>query len=549
MTMREFLPAAALTLCAAALGQSPLQSMFASDNGGSNGGAIFFDLTVHQELTLAAIDVNVLSGAGVSARADIYISPGSYLFQEQMPTFWGSASATGNFITGAVDTPSFIPFDSSVTLAPGDYAVSLVANNWAHAYTNGSGTAQPGSGSNQTFNNADLTLKTGSASNIPFTSTPFTPRIANIALYYSLGNTGLAAFEEAYGTGCYDEPTSFYEDFDGGQFDLAGVADTSVQSLMMVPNGLGGYAISPGSDLWSDQTGNIAIGTKPASPELPTGDDFITQVALPANFGLLPPGSLTEATDLFICSNGFISPEATTNVDFSPSGAELLIDKPRWSPCWKDLEPNAQGSLHFDIDPSGSACYVTYYDIPDWGLAGSSSNKFQIAFYSGGPVEFRYEQMDIGGISTVGFSSGNGAHDPGSMDLSFEMARGFSTGRGAVAPMLSATNRPVLGSSFELLTTNIPLTSMFGLNFLSFTRYTGLDMTSIGAPGCSQYAGADTAALVLVNGGSASRPITLPLDMRFLGIDIFSQSGAVTPSANALGLVVTNGLRLRLGDL
>ena len=547
--MREFLPVAALSLCAAALGQSPLQSTFASDNGGSNGGAIFFDLTVHTELTLAAIDVNVLSGAGVATQADIYISPGSYLFQEQMPTFWGSASATGSFTTGAVDTPSFVPFDASITLAPGDYAVSVVAHNWAHAYTNGSGTAQPGSGSNQTFNNADLTLKAGSASNAPFTSTPFTPRIANIGLHYSLGNTGLAAIGESYGTGCYDDPTSFYQDFDGGMFDMAGVADTSVESLMMVPNGLGGYAISPGSGLWSDETGNIAIGAKPASTELTTGDDFITQVTLPANFGLTYPGSLTEAVDLFICSNGFISPQATTNVDFSPSGAELLTDAPRWSPCWKDLEPNAQGSLHFDIDPSGSACYVTYYDIPDWGLAGSSSNKFQIAFFAGGPVEFRYEQMDIGGISTVGFSSGNGAYDPGSMDLSFEMVRGFSTGRGAVAPILSATNRPVLGSSFELQTNNMPLTSIFGLNFLSFTQHAGLDMTSIGAPGCNQYAGADTAALILVNGGKASRLITLPIDLRFLGMEIFSQSGAVTPTANALGLVVTNGLRLRLGDL
>ena len=547
--MRDLLPLAILALCATSPGQSQAQSIFASDNGGSNGGAIFFDITVHTELTLAAIDVNVLSGAGIAGQADLYISPGSYLFQEQASTFWGSPDATGTFTTGAVDTPSFVPFDASITLAPGDYAVSIVAHNWAHAYTNGSGTAQPGSGSNQTFNNADLTLKMGSASNTPFNSTPFTPRIGNVGLHYSLGNTGLAAITETYGSGCYDDPTSFYEDFAAGMFDLAGVADTSVQSVMMVPNGFGGYAISPGSGLWSDQTGSIAIGALPASPALTSGDDFITQITLPVDFGLTYPGSLTEVSELYICSNGFISPEATTNVDFSPTGTELLADTPRWSPCWKDFEPNAQGSLHFDIDPSGSACYVTYYDIPDWGLAGSSSNKFQIAFYSGGPVEFRYEQMDVGGIATVGFSSGNGAYDPGSMDLSFETARGFSTGRGSIAPSLQATARPVLGSSFELLTTNVPLTSTFGLNFLSFTQHAGLDMTAIGAPGCSQYVGADTAALVLINGGVASRPLTLPADTMFLGLEVFSQSGAVTPSANALGMVVTNGLRLRLGDL
>ena len=90
---------------------------------------------------------------------------------------------------------------------------------------------------------------------------------------------------------------------------------------------------------------------------------------------------------------------------------------------------------------------------------------------------------------------------------------------------------------------------MLGVNFLSFTQFSGIDLASLGAPGCNQYVGADSTAIVIPTAGTATRPIVLPANTGFLGFEIYGQSGVFATGANALGMMFTNGLRLRIGNL
>jgi hypothetical protein len=546
--MRSLIPLALAALASTSLAQTPLTTMFASNNGGATGGAVFFDLNVQNDVTLAALDVNVLNGPGIHAAVDIYIANGTYSFHEQDSAFWGPPVSHGEFVTQDLDVPSFVPLETPVHLPIGTHAVAVVAHGFAHAYTNGNGTAQPGSGTNQSFGTAEMTLQGGSAMNTPFSSTPFQPRMANVSLYYGLGRSGLAGISATYGASCYDRPTTVYEQFPAGGFDLAGGAG-GVQSLALQPNGAGGYRLQPGSNQWFDGLGGVP-GAMPASTPLMVGDDSITQVSLPQGFGFTHPGSSEVVHHLYICSNGFVSPASETDNDFSPSAPELVAGAPRWCPAWKDLEPNAQGTMHFDVDPAGNAVYVTWHNVPEWGFAGSSSNSFQAAFFSNGVVEYRWERMDSLSDCIVGYSSGRGATDPGGIDLSVESTNGWSSGTGAIAPTLDTLGRPLLGQAVGLVTDEIPNGTIVGFNILSFIQHTsGIDLAQFGAPGCHQHVGADLALLFLVTGKQNTMQILLPGNPAFLNAELFAQSAVFASGQNLLGLLFTNGVRLRIGDL
>jgi hypothetical protein len=115
-----------------------------------------------------------------------------------------------------------------------------------------------------------------------------------------------------------------------------------------------------------------------------------------------------------------------------------------------------------------------------------------------------------------------------------------------VALRLAASARPVLGSTFQLVTTNTA-TALLGVNVLSLTRFDpGIDLTPLGMPGCRQFVGLDTVRAFLPVAGASSMSLTLPGNPAFAGLDLFGQSAAFAPAFNAAGLITSNGLRLHL---
>lgn len=154
---------------------SSLPTILASNNGGAVGGALYFDITPTQNLFLLGLDVNTSIAAGTNLIVDVYTRSGTSVGNENSIAGW-TAQTTGHGTSAGQDVASHIEFNEPQLLGVSTYGVAIVARNFNHSYTNGTG-------GNQTYSNSLLTAAFGSASNVPFTAN-ITPRVGNLTFYY-----------------------------------------------------------------------------------------------------------------------------------------------------------------------------------------------------------------------------------------------------------------------------------------------------------------------------------------------------------------------------
>ncbi|MBM4062762.1 MAG: hypothetical protein FJ265_16955 [Planctomycetes bacterium] len=158
-------------------GPSTLSTVFASNNNGAVGGAIYFDLNPTSNTYLTGLEVNTNATAGTALHLDVYRRSGTYAGNEGSSAGW-TAMTAGHGTAAGVDLGSPIDFDTPIPLSAGlTYGFAIVARNFRHHYTNGNG-------SNENYNNADLAVACGSATNVPFTGLVFSPRVANMTFQY-----------------------------------------------------------------------------------------------------------------------------------------------------------------------------------------------------------------------------------------------------------------------------------------------------------------------------------------------------------------------------
>lgn len=559
----------AMALLGAGLGaQSPLTTTFASNNGGAVGGAVYFNLTTGvADVCIAAIGLNCGNSIGTAGTLNMWtIANGSYVGNTQAGVAgWGGIPvATGSFLCAGPDNESFCALDSALVLSANTvYAVALEAPDFSFRYTDGDGsTGVPGSGTNQTFGNPlELLFEGGAAGNQALTGPAFDPRIANVNIYYTLG-PGLCVAAEAvpYGSGCYSVSVSYYEEFQSGASDYGGQAGAYVDSLIHVPNGVGGYWVGPGSGAWFGEDGsgaNTASAVPGAVPlaasDLGAGDDTVSTVdlttAAPA-FSWSVAGVSGIQTELSIDSNGRIAPGRWLQSDFSASVAELLHEAPSIAAAWTDMSPNEQGAVHFDYD--GFTCYVTWADVPFFGNGGQPGNNIQVALSYAGIYELRWAGMAAQSGYLVGFSTGMAAADPGPSDIS-SLAFGGQNFGGFSAPLaLSSNGRPITGTMMTLTVGNISATTSAVLLRVGFVQNAvGLDLTPFGMAGCRAYidlASSVLLDLVVPTGSQSAFGFQSPVG--FEEAQLYFQAGALDPAvANGLGATVSNGLYYRLGNL
>lgn len=354
--------------------------------------------------------------------------------------------------------------------------------------------------------------------------------IGRVEVYY-VAQGGNFAQVSSFGAGCLDQSATFYETFLPGTFDLSGAAP-AVNSLLLQPTGAGGYAVVPGSGAWYT----------PTSANLGLTDDSVSPAqALP--FPLITPAGITSA--LVISSNGFIWTGANAaNGCCNGDPVALLSQGERFCPLWQDLNPASGGSVHFDVDPSNTAAYVTWLGVPEYGQTGT--NTFQVAFFASGAVEYRYQScINVTHTVLTGWSAGINGINPGSRDLSATIP--FVTQRDARPLALVTSARPVIGTAINWVTTNVPATSVLGLLGLGFGAITpAFDLTPLGAPGCFQHVGVSASAVFLPAAGTGTIPFSIPNSQALAGVRVFAQSLALDPPVNPLGVVTSNGLDLLL---
>ena len=521
-------------LATAPLPGQVLTTTYAGGNGLGSGGGVYFDLNVTAStLNITAFDVHV-DQTGNAGSIDIFAFPTTAFGNESAgPGPWmqiGTGTATSN----GPGVPTPVTLSSPIVLPPGPVGIAICYNGFGADYTNGAGTTPT-----DMFSAPGLDMICGTSTTPCLTGTGLnSSRIWNGSIYYN--TTPGAAFTRTYGGGCGESAGSYYELFDttNNTFDLGGApgAEQAFQAIFIGS----GYVLVPSAP---------AFFTPTSTPLALTDDSVVPQV-LP--FPLpLPDGTVTN--DIVISSNGFIWLNGTeTSSDLSESVNDLLTNAPRVAILWDDLNPadNTQpGSVHFDVDPSGSACYVTYLNVVEFGTAGATNgpNTVQLVISASGSFEWRFGT--IGTMDTmVGFSLGNGALDPGSLDLS--AVNGMPTGVDRGDATLTASGPPSFGTTINLVTGNIPSNARVGGTIFSYTQVNpGLSLGSA-APGCFQYLDASNASTVLfvpTGGATNTLPVPIPVGIQ-LGQQIYCQSALFVPRINPLRVITTNGLELVVGN-
>jgi len=500
---------------------------FASDNGGSIGGVVYFDLdTRGHDLEITELVLNTSSTGAVGV--EVFLIPGTHVGNTGTTVGWELAGG-GSGIGAGNDQPTRIPLTSAVCAAAGTWGLALVGIDLDHRYTSATGALQ-------TFADQNIQLTVGAASNIPFSTSVFSPRIANFEVCYHIlaPGTSTCAAARPVGQGCGEgQPATYYEDFDG----VASALDLAGTSLTMTYTGRG-HRVTRSA---------IPIVPPAGTGNLLAGDDTVTEVTLPFDVPT-PAGSVRQ---IHVGSNGYVFLGSTGRADFSWSVAELLLEGPRLAVLWEDFNPTdpfSLGGVFAEPDPTDPAVFhVTWDRVVEFG--GTQPNTFQLSIHANGDLEFKYAATNTVASGLVGMSTGGGATDPGATDLSAFTGALVIDGDGLGPLQLAVGSRPVLGTTAQSTTSNLPASAIAAFQGLSFTTYPagGIDLTVLGMPGC-RLTGETSAALPFVPSGNAVlHGFSVPSTPALAGSIVHSQTIALTPGRNALGAVLSNSIRWTLG--
>jgi len=347
-----------------------------------------------------------------------------------------------------------------------------------------------------------------------------------------------------YGSGCVARYASFYEHFaNTTSFDLSNAA----LSAQMAGNG---YIVTQGLTAFVPPSGSAV--------NLGLADDAETIVTL--SQPLLYPGGNTSIVT--VCSNGFVS-TGSNGTGYQPDEAALLARaNPSWN-VWHDFNISATGVDNVYFEEQNGIAYFTWSNCHGYqGTAqGPVPSTFQFQFeLATGTFHIVFQGMDTSSLSgytggdgyLVGWSPGGFANDPGNADLS-TVATGAAILRvdavDGVPLGLKASARPVIGTTVQLVMTDLTPTAPFGGLIYGFTRYTpGVSLSTFGMPGCFQYNNQLAVLLVVPVGASTvSVPFTVP---NVPGVVLQAQAVLYDPAAGLtpLGATASRGVALQLGN-
>ncbi len=360
------------------------------------------------------------------------------------------------------------------------------------------------------------------------------------------------AWYTRYGKGSHEGIVSYYEQFPRNTVDL------SNHTVTMFSNVLRGYTVvtTPGSTI-----------VPPTGPGLALGNDSLSPpIALPFNFTF--PGGSTSS--IRIDANGSIILGGVASSSRGGSAAAILaLPSRRLCPLVQDLVPdgatNVRNVFH-NIDPADPNTYlITWSNVPCAG--GTNGSTFQVALINNGTnltgaddtVEYRYgtvanDSTTEEGAAVTGFSKGSGAKDPGNTDLT----SGPTTTEEEQDPVTleptggigTTLNRPIVNSTVTFPTSHIPPSALASMLFVSGGQVvSGFDLGFAGAPGVRLYVTLPEIASFLQFGSpTATTQTQIPSSGSLIGLTVFLQVAVFDTSANAFGVLASNGIAVRMGN-
>lgn len=349
-----------------------------------------------------------------------------------------------------------------------------------------------------------------------------------------LGTYPPLASTSTYGAGCPNLTQAgtgtFFELFPSGAVDLSNT------SILFQFAGGNTYVALPGP--------GFDNGYGPGDA-LTQGDDTQVTVAATAMGGFPFLGSVV--TSMRAASNGFLWLAPNTSSPFTVSETTFATSDPRIAPLWGDWNFNLGGTFYWTA--TATHCLATWENVAAFGRAGTQ-NTFQVKLFPNGDVVFSYgavlnNSTTTGGNALAGLSGGGSTGPTTSIDLGSVLTTPtvFDLTPFNVRPLRHvATSNPSLGGQYRLEVQDIPTGTALGVFLLSFTRFDpGIDLTSIGMPGCSQYVGLDARIVTLVTGPTMSLTVPIPPNLAYAGVQLATQ-GATFSGITPLGVISSNGV-------
>jgi hypothetical protein len=348
--------------------------------------------------------------------------------------------------------------------------------------------------------------------------------------------SGTPAANLLLGQGCIRSNTSFYESFSASAgFDLDNT------TLMMIPAGPGSYIVLSGVGTL------LPVGSIATPVTLALGND--SEVVRTFTTGTFP-----GATAFTICSNGFVSIGSNGTAPTPDVNSFLNATNTAWR-SWHDFSPAIAGSGQVKYEESAAAIVVTWDGVWDFGGTGpANANTMQMQFDPTGLVTFAWGNMShVGNGHLVGYSPGGNSLNPGNTDISALGTSIITLGPQDILPLvLAPTSRPVLGTSWNLTTAQIPVTGVIGVDIFGVADPGILDLYLLGMPTCQLRSTLDVVLGPWVVGGATHNySFAVPaLPTSLIGFQLFTQSAVFqVPPLNPFGAITSNGVRGTIGDV
>lgn len=376
---------------------------------------------------------------------------------------------------------------------------------------------------------------------------------------YTTTPTGTAT-KATYGEGCYDDPRMVYEDFPAP----ASPGDLSNTEWTMVFTG-DSYIIIPGGPAFDGATPaangiDLLVGAYTSSSSATWDDASITQTLTnPIPF----PGGTTST--ITVNSNAKFFFGQTVDTSFATNGSNHGNFAPfqglqgsglaTLSAFGNDLDPTTGGNIWYeDPSPSGGV-RMTWAGIFNWqdtaaGAPLAVRNDIQVDIDPAGGMTIAFGSIGNGGSASnngiVGFSAGGG--QAASQPIDWSGLVGYQTGTGAIPLLIDADNRPVIGTTINIIVDQVPANSLIaGVVFGTGMFNPGIPLDALGMPGCSAYASLDLLATGVLPGAQFSVPLAIPPNNALIGFNLNAQGLALNPSIpNAFQGITSNGLQMIL---
>jgi hypothetical protein len=257
-----------------------------------------------------------------------------------------------------------------------------------------------------------------------------------------------------------------------------------------------------------------------------------------------------------ISSNGALFLEAVTNSSFAVCGATYgsianFRDGPiRISPYHHDLDVTVGGGIHYDVDPSNQFVRVTWANIQEWGVP-AAVNTMQVTLYANGNVDVVYGPLGNQSATNnaiYGFTPGHGARLPSPIDISASMP--YTSGDDAKPPILGMDARPVLGTTPNIVTSNITAGTIVQILAAGAAlQPVPVNLVIIGMPDCFLTTNPFVFLTnVILPNNTFAQPFAIPNNPALQNSQLVFQAAPLTAGYNPASLLLSNGICTRIGQ-